>query len=115
MNSNVKILTALALLAALGAFLILHPSHGPGLLAPCAAGPHTVTVHLYDDPAQLRAAWERAHRRPATDQVLGFAGRDPVTGAHHVYAMAPRGQRDGDRIETLGHEMLHVACGAWHP
>jgi hypothetical protein len=91
---------------------------GPELLTQCTfETPLTVSVIEYATEKELADKWEYYNRTklPEGAEAKGFATYNLVTKTHTLHILKIRGQTDSDRIETLGHELMHSFCGAWHP
>lgn len=89
--------------------------HGPPLLTECETGKYTISIHFMDRD-ELASVYERGGgQTPERGAVLGFAAVDAVTGEKHIMVPRVRGQDDHETIETIGHELMHIACGSWHP
>lgn len=128
-----KFLKVFFFLTALGVFLWLallagcEPSYGPQLETECDySTPRSIVVVEYDNESELEKAYESLNDDFQAREVrtYGFATyhvfRDPVTlevtnELHKLHVLKVRGQNDHDRIETIGHELMHSFCGAWHP
>ena len=99
------------------------PSQGPELLNDCSetlAQSDVISVHVvtYENEGALLAAFKKIN--PDTeltreDKMQGFATYRPRIQLHTLHVLKIRGQNDHDRIETLGHELMHSFCGDWHP
>jgi hypothetical protein len=90
---------------------------GPPLLTECKfETPLNVNIIVLDDKA-MREKWEYYNRTklPEGAEVKGFAIHNKATGLHTLFVLEIRGQADHDRIETIGHELMHSFCGDWHP
>ena len=72
------------------------PSHGPELENDCN------TILAESDMTR-------------EDKMQGFATYRPRLQLHTLHVLKIRGQNDHDRIETIGHELMHSYCGDWHP
>ena len=91
---------------------------GPPMLSECKWDQtYSVTFAIYPNETDLRSAYEALSKAKILDRsyVKGFATLNHRSGLHTLHFLAPRGQNDHDRIETIGHELLHPVCGAWHP
>lgn len=124
-----KFLKVFFFLATLGVFLWLlflagcEPSYGPELENDCAAKlaqSEVINVHVvtYDNKGALLKAFKEIN--PDTeltreDNLTGFATYRPRIQLHTLHVLTIRGQNDQDRIETIGHELMHSVCGDWHP
>lgn len=51
---------------------------------------------------------------PKDGKLTGFTARDRVTGAHYVYSLPVRNVDDEGTL-VLGHEVLHIILGDYHP
>ena len=94
------------------------PAHGPPLASECRWDDnYTVGFAVYTSESDLRSAYEflSKARLLETSYVKGFATMNTRTGKHTLHFQEPRGQNDHDRIETIGHELMHPVCGPWHP
>ncbi len=117
-----KIMMAVVMILAFSAFLLLasceQPKGGPPLETECNySTPITLTVVEYDDEKELAAQWEyyKKMKLPEGAKLEGFETINTRTGLHTLHVLKIRGQKDTRRIETLGHELMHSFCGAWHP
>jgi len=91
---------------------------GPPLLTECNYNtPVSVNVIEYATESDLAAKFEYYNRTklPKGAEAKGFATYNLVTQIHTLHVMKIRGQNDHDRIETIGHELMHSYCGSWHP
>ena len=72
------------------------------------------TWRIRDDKA-LREAWERGSGTPLPEGGLleGFTATDEA-GRLLIYTKAPR-KVDGGETLTLGHEVMHLSLGNYHP
>jgi hypothetical protein len=99
------------------------PSQGPELLNDCSetlAQSDIISVHVvtYENESALLKAFKEIN--PETEltrenRMQGFATYRPRIQLHTLHVLKIRGQNDHDRIETLGHELIHSFCGEWHP
>ena len=78
-------------------------------------------VKFYDSSRSLHVAWlDAAKINTAQHSRItlrnGFATKVRTTEREYYVLHVPvvRHERDKRRIETLGHELLHAICGAWH-
>lgn len=124
-----KFAKILFFLLALGIMLWLallsgcEPSHGPELLNDCdtkLTNSEIVSVNViqYDNMSDLLKAFKEIN--PDTeltreDRLSGFATYRPRIQLHTLHILKIRGQNDHERIETLGHELMHSYCEDWHP
>lgn len=109
---------AALLLAIAFALWSCEASYGPPLESACDwEQTYSIGFAIYEDEQELRSAWEFLSKAKLLERsyVQGFATLNTRTGKHTLHFLAPRGQRDRERIETIGHELMHPACGAWHP
>lgn len=94
-------------------------TQGPPLETECKFDqPVALNVVVYPTEDALRKYWNSLHpgqELPAGATVKGLATYNTRTKIHTLHVMPIRGQNDHDRIETLGHEMMHSFCGDWHP
>jgi hypothetical protein len=112
-----------AMTAAFGLFMLngCEPkqSYGPPLASECKfEQPLAVNVVVYNTEGELRRYWETLHPGqdlPQGAEVKGLATYNTRTKVHTLHLMPIRGQNDHDRIETIGHELMHSFCGDWHP
>lgn len=91
---------------------------GPPLQTECTfETPLTVSVIEYATESELAQKWEYYNRTklPEGAEAKGFATYNLVTKTHTLHVMKIRGQNDADRIQTIGHELMHSFCGDWHP
>lgn len=91
---------------------------GPPLETECKySTPVSVYVVEYDTQSAIDDKWEYYNRTdlPEGAHAKGFATYNLVTQVHTLHVLKIRGQNDHDRIETLGHELMHSFCGDWHP
>ncbi len=91
---------------------------GPPLETECDySTPITLTVVEYDSEKEIVAQWEyyKKIKMPEGAKLEGFETINTRTGLHTLHVLKIRGQKDTRRIETLGHELMHSFCGAWHP
>lgn len=105
------------ILAVFGALTGCEPRQGPPLETECRfSNPISVNVVELDE-RQMREKWEYYNRQklPEGAIVKGFAIHNKATGLHTLFILKIRGQNDHDRIETIGHELMHSFCGDWHP
>lgn len=99
------------------------PTGGPELLNDCDTKLSdgeiiSVNVISYDSKSALLNAFKEIN--PDTDLtredgMTGFATYRPRIKLHTLHVLQIRGQNDHDRIETIGHELMHSLCGDWHP
>ena len=90
---------------------------GPPLATECKfTTPVSVMVYEFDQP-EMDTKWEYYNKSKLPPQVhpKGFATYNLLTRQHVLYILKIRGQNDHDRIETIGHELMHSFCGDWHP
>lgn len=124
-----KITKTIFFLITLGVFFWLlflagcEPTGGPELLNDCdtkLTNSEIISVHViqYDTTSDLLKRFKEIN--PDTeltrdDRMTGFATYRPRINLHTLHVLKIRGQNDDDRIETLGHELMHSFCGDWHP
>ena len=124
-----KFAKILFFLLALGIMLWLtliagcEPSHGPELLNDCdtkLTNSEIIAVNViqYDTYRDVLNAFKKIN--PDTElsddtRMAGFATYKPRIQLHTLHILKIRGQNDHDRIETLGHELMHSYCVDWHP
>ena len=126
MNKLLKIFFFLATLGVLLWLLLLagcEPTEGPELLSDCnfkLEESAIIAVHVisYDSKSDLLKAFKEIN--PDTeltreDNLSGFATYRPRIQLHTLHILTIRGQNDHDRIETIGHELMHSFCQDWHP
>ena len=113
-------LSALGLLLWLFLIAGCEPSYGPELENDCTMTTDIINVHVieYETESELLAAFKKIN--PDTeltrdDNMLGFATYRPRAQLHTLHVLKIRGQNDSNRIETIGHELMHSFCGDWHP
>jgi type IV pilus biogenesis protein CpaD/CtpE len=121
MNNLKKFLYWLSLCVVLLAILILsscEPSKGPKLTSECNYST-TISINVieYDNEATMKSYYEKLKPEMKKQKyaLKGFATKNTRTEVHTLHILAIRGQNDSDRIETLGHELMHSFCGEWHP
>lgn len=90
---------------------------GKPLLTECKSGAYVVNIEFMKQP-ELKKLYLRSGQsldavRGRPDRILGFTGI--YRGHNYMFVSRPRGQSDSETIETIGHELLHIACGSWHP
>ena len=92
---------------------------GPALTSECRFEEVlAVNIVAYNTEGELRRYWESVNpgqELPKDATVKGLATYNTRTKVHTLHVMAIRGQNDHDRIETIGHELMHSFCGEWHP
>lgn len=116
-------LLALGIMLWLALLAGCEPSYGPELENDCdtiLAESDIISVHIvtYDSEYELLKAFKEIN--PDTeltreDRMKGFATYRPRIQLHTLHVLKIRGQNDQDRIETIGHELMHSYCGDWHP
>lgn len=90
---------------------------GPPLLSECNySEPILLKVVEYDNESDLKAYYEKflPDMRKEDYKILGFATHSLKSNIHTLHVMKVRGQTDHERIETLGHELMHSFCNEWH-
>lgn len=94
-------------------------SYGPAFETTCKfEEPISINIAVYDSESAIRRYWESVNpgqTLPPGAEVKGLATYNTRTKVHTIHLMPIRGQNDHDRVETLGHEILHSYCGDWHP
>lgn len=109
----------LSLLIFAGFIVGCEKASGPPLATECKwEEPIALNVVVYSTEGELRRYWELVNpgqNLPQGAEVKGLATYNTRTKIHTLHLMPIRGQNDHDRIETLGHELMHSFCGDWHP
>ena len=124
-----KIIKIFFFILTLGVFFWLlflagcEPSHGPELMNDCdtkLTNSEIIAVNViqYDTYRDVLNAFREIN--PDTElsndtRMEGFATYKPRIQLHTLHIIKIRGQNDHERIETLGHELMHSYCVDWHP
>lgn len=116
-----KFMMGLLLIIAFFAILLLsscEPGVGPKLTSECDySTPITLNVVEHETEASLKDDYENIlpWMKIENYTIGGFATKNLVTNTHTLHILKIRGQEDHERIEVLGHELMHSFCGEWHP
>ena len=105
------------------------PNWGKPLETECVVPTEAISIqfHLYQTEKELSEAYVELGKKYgfikrgrstsiASRRTIrrGFALYSKTTDTHHVHLVKFRGQKDTEYLETWGHEIAHVLCGAWH-
>jgi hypothetical protein len=115
-----KIIMAVAIIIVAVFLLMLggcEKMSGPNLETECRFTT-PISVMVYElDQSEMDSKWEYYNKikLPPNVHPKGFSTYNLVTQQNALFVLKIRGQNDHDRIETIGHELMHSFCGDWHP